>query len=85
MSSSRFPKVLLLEWHPEDIGRKRRRGRCHTRWRDAISRALAVAAINKEEEYACMHYCHHDALVVKEEEVHVCTISLVVKYNWPNG
>ena len=46
--SSRFAKALL-GWLPEDIEGKRRRGRCRTRWRDAISRHLAAADIAEEE------------------------------------
>ena len=38
-----------MTWRPEDIRGKHRKGSCHTRWHDAISRDLAAADIDEED------------------------------------
>ena len=45
----RLPKALS-QWRPENA--KRRRGRCRTRWRDAVERDARLAGIDQNLE--CM-------------------------------
>ena len=47
MGQERLPKALS-QWRPENA--KRRRGRCRTRWRDAVKRDARLAGIDQDLE-----------------------------------
>ena len=47
MGQERLPKALS-QWRPENA--KRRRGRCRTRWRDAVERDARLAGIDQDLE-----------------------------------
>ena len=45
--SRKAPKALS-QWRPANA--KRRRGRCHTRWRDAVERDARLAGLDQDLE-----------------------------------
>ena len=47
MDADRLPRILL-DWNPERVGGKRRRGRCRTRWMDAVVRDAESIGIDRE-------------------------------------
>ena len=49
VTEERLPKALS-QWRPENA--KRRRGRCRTRWRDAVERDARLAGIDQNPQ--CM-------------------------------
>ena len=55
MGQERLPKALS-PWRPENA--KRRRGRCRTRWRDAVERDARLAGIDQDQEI--LHQTGHN-------------------------
>jgi len=47
MDQDRLPR-MLMEWQPESVGGKRRRGRCRTRWMDVVARDAESLGIGRE-------------------------------------
>ena len=47
MSQERLPKALS-QWRPENV--KRRRGRCRTRWKDAVESDARLAGLDQDLE-----------------------------------
>ena len=47
MGQERLPKALS-QWRTENA--KRRRGRCRTRWRDAVERDATLAGLDQDLE-----------------------------------
>ena len=48
MGQERLP-IALSQWRPENA--KRRRGRCRTRWRDAVERDARLVGIDQDLEF----------------------------------